>query len=63
MYVLAIEVEQFCRGLHNIAKKITAFENLRTITQERNMETRHITPFLSNFSALTVCDIDFCIWK
>ena len=57
--VLAIEVEQFVE-VSIIVLKITAFENLRTITQAKNMETRHTTPFLSNFSALSVCDINFC---
>ena len=36
-------------------------DNLRTITQEENMETRQMTPFCSStFSALTVCDIHIC---
>ena len=36
-------------------KKYTFLDNLRTITQEENMETRQITPFFSStFSALTV---------
>ena len=40
------------------------FDNLRTITQEGNIETRQITPyFLCTFSALTVCNIHFWIWK
>ena len=34
-----------------------------TITQERNMETRQMTPSSSTtFSTLTVCNIHFCIW-
>ena len=39
-------------------------DNLRTITQEENMETRQMTPFFSStFSDLTVCNIHFWIWK
>ena len=35
-------------------------DNLWTIPQEGNMETRRITPFFSStFSALTVCNIHF----
>ena len=35
-------------------------DNLKTITQEGNMETRQMTPFFSStFSALTVCNIHF----
>ena len=37
-------------------------DNLRTITQEGNMETRQMAPFFpSTFSALTVCNIHFGI--
>ena len=39
-------------------------DNLRTITQGENMETRQMTPFFSSiFSALTACNIHFCIWR
>ena len=39
-------------------------DNLKTITQKGNMETRQITPFFSStFSDLTVCNIHFWIWK
>ena len=45
-------------------KKWIFFDNWRTVTQEVNKETRQMTPFLSStFSALTVCNIHFCIWK
>ena len=35
-------------------QKCTFLDNLRTITQEGNMETRQMTPFLSTFSTLFV---------
>ena len=39
-------------------------DNLRTITQEGNMETRQMAPFFSStFYAVTACNIHFCIWK
>ena len=45
-------------------KKCTSLNNLRTITQEGNMEAREMTPFFSSpFSALTVCNSHFCISK
>ena len=41
-------------------KKCTILDNLRTITQEENMEARQMTPFFSStFSALTICNIHF----
>ena len=37
-------------------------DNLRTITQEWNLETRQMAPFFSStFSAITACNIHFCI--
>ena len=37
-------------------------DNLRTITQKWNLETRQMAPFFSSpFSAITVCNIHFCI--
>ena len=40
--------------------KMHFLDNLRTITQEGNMETRQMTLFFSsNFSALTFCNIHF----
>ena len=37
-------------------------DNLRTITQKWNLETRQMAPFFSfPFSAITVCNIHFCI--
>ena len=45
-------------------KKGTFLDNLRTITLERSIETRQMTPFFpSTFSTLTVCDIHFWIWQ
>ena len=45
-------------------KNYTFLDNLQTITLKGNMETRQMTPFFpSNFSALTVCNIQFFIWK
>ena len=45
-------------------KKCNFLDNLRTITQEGNMETRQMTPFFSStFSDLTVCNIHFWTWK
>ena len=45
-----------------IAKNALFLDNLTTITQEGNMETKKRTPFFSStFSALTVYKIDFCI--
>ena len=45
-------------------KRFTFLDNLRTITYEGIVETRRMTPFFSStFSALTVCNIQFCIWK
>ena len=45
-------------------QKMHFFDNLRTTTQEGNMETRQMTPFFSStFSDLTVCNIHFWIWK
>ena len=39
-------------------------DNLKTITQEGNMETRQITPFSSStFYAVTVWNIHFYTWK
>ena len=36
-------------------KRYTILDNLRTITQEENMETRQMTPFFSStFSTLTI---------
>ena len=41
-------------------KKCTILDNLRTITQEENMEARQRTPlFSSTFSAQTICNIHF----
>ena len=59
--ILPFEVKQFCWGLNNIAKKCTIFVNLRTITQEGNLEATQMTP--SILSSLSICDIGFCISK
>ena len=43
-------------------QKCTFLKNLRTINQEGNKETRQMTQFFSStLSALTVCNIHFCI--
>lgn len=57
---LPFEVKQFCWGLNNIAKKCTIFVNLRTITQEGNLEA---TQMSISISSLSICDIGFCISK
>ena len=45
-------------------QKCTFFDNLRTITEEANMEARQMTAFFSpTSSALTVYNINFCTWK
>ena len=47
-------------GQHKIARNALFLDNLRTITQEVNRETRKLTSFLSfTFSALTACNIHF----
>ena len=48
-----------------ICKKCSILGNLRTINQEGKKETRHMTRpiFSSTFWAVTVCNINFCIWK
>ena len=40
-------------------KTCTFLDNLRTIAQEGNMETRQMTPFFIYFFC-AVCNIDFC---
>ena len=55
---------QFLVHYRRFVKKCTFLDNLRTATQEGNMENRQINPFFSStVSALTVCNIHFCIWK
>ena len=45
-------------------KKYTFLNNSKTITHERNKETRQMTPpSSSTFYDLTVCNIHFRIWK
>ena len=43
-----------------LAQNCSFFNNLRIITQERNMKTTQMTPFFSStFSSLPVCNIHF----
>ena len=59
MYIAFIDLDFSLRSAQN-CKKCTFLNNLRTITQEGNMETRQMTPFFSStFSDLTVCNLDF----
>ena len=44
-------------------KKCIFLDDLLTITWEGNMETKQMARFLSKFSALTVFNIHFWIWK
>ena len=44
-------------------RKCFFLDNLQTITQERSMKTRQMTPFLSTFSPLPVYKIHLYIWK
>ena len=45
-------------------KKCTFLDDLQTITQVGNMETRQMTPIFSSiFSTLTVCNIHLFYWK
>ena len=56
--------EKFLAEVSAKLQKCTFLDNLRTITQEGNMETRQMTSFFSSiFNAETVCNIHFWIWK
>ena len=64
IYVNCFNKLRFLAEVSTKLQKCTFLDNLRTITQEVNMETRQMTPFfLSTFSDLTVCNIHFWIWK
>ena len=53
---------RFLAEVRTKLKKCAFLDNLRTITQERNMEAGQMTPSFSfTFSALTVCDIPFVL--
>ena len=61
--IALIELDFLLRSAQ-YCKKCIFLDNLKTITQEWNMETRQMTPFFSfTFSTLTVCNIHFWIWK
>ena len=63
MWITLTDFSFLLRSAPN-CKNCYFLDNLRTITQEGNMETRQMTPFFSSsFSALTVCNIHFYIWK
>ena len=63
IYVNCFNRLKFLAEVSSKLQKIQFLDNLRTITQERNIEARHMNPFSSTFSAFTVCNIHFCIWK
>ena len=42
-------------SLRRVAKKGTIFDNLKTITQERDMKTRKMTPFFLSFFSSPSC--------
>ena len=65
-----LDLDNFFNRLRFLAEvstklqKCTFFDNLRTITEEANMEARQMTAFFSpTSSALTVYNINFCTWK
>ena len=59
MQIALTDLDFLLRSAQN-CKKCSFLDNLRTITQEGNMETRQMTPFFSStFSDLTVCNIHF----
>ena len=60
-YVNCFNRLRFLAKFSTKLQKKKILDNLRTTTQEENMETRQMTPFCSStFSALAVCDIDIC---
>ena len=64
IYVNCFNTVRFFAEVSTKFQKMHFLDNLRTITQEGNMETRQMTAFFSStFSTLTVCNIHFCIWK
>ena len=54
---------RFLAEVNTKLQKMHFLDKLRAITQEGSTETRQVTTFLSTFSALTVCNIHFYIWK
>ena len=64
LYVDCFKILRFLAELSTKLQKNHFFDNLRTITQEGNMETELMTSFFSStFSTVTFYDIHFCIWK
>ena len=54
-----MDLDFLLRSAQN-CKKVLFLENLRTITQDENIETRQMTPFFSSaFSPLTIRNIYF----
>ena len=54
MKIALIDLDSVLRSAQN-CKKCTFLDNLRTITQEKNINTRQMTPFFSStFSDLKV---------
>ena len=52
------------RFLAEVSTKLYKMHFFEQFTQEGNMKTRQMTPFLSStFSTGTVCNIHFCVWK
>ena len=59
MQIALIDLDFLLRSAQN-CKKFTCLDNLRTITQEENMNTRQMTTFCSSsFSVLNACNIYF----
>ena len=63
IYVNCFNTLRFLAEVSTKLQKMHFLDNLRTITQEGSTETRQMTPFLSTFSDLTVCNIHYYIWK
>ena len=57
-----IDLDFLLKSAQNHKKRIF-LDDLLTITWEGNMETKQMARFLSKFSALTVFNIHFWIWK
>ena len=63
IYVNCFNTLRFLTEVSKKLQKMHFLDNLRTVTQEGSTETRQMTPFLSTFPALNVCNIHFYIWK
>ena len=63
IYVNFFNTLRFLAEFSTKLQKLHFLDNLRTITQERNTELDKWHHFLSNFAAITVCNIQFYIWK